>query len=434
LKVISRTSVMQYKGTTRSLPEIAHALGVSGIIEGSVFREADQVKIAVQLISAPSDTHVWAQDYVRDVRNVLVMQSEVARAIVKQVKAVLTPSETSRLAASKQVNPEAYDLYLRAKALPVRTQSSLKAIELYEQAIAADTGYAPAYGALSQRLIRAHDAGLVPRSDAFPRAQRAAERAIEIDPEDVDAMKAQFWVTFTILRDYAAADGIIRHILERVPNDAEAHSLLSRLLLLFGRFDEAVAEARHAVELDPKSVNVNDYLASAYYGSRRYDDCIEQAHSTLKLDANAWGPYGHLQACLDAKESYEEGAKAMERFWVLWGEDPAEAAALVTAQSQGGYRARVRAALAFALRQSKTAKVSYWGDLAVNYALLGDKDKAFSSLDQSYNEFDSQIFYLYEPTLDSLRDDPRWRALLRRLNLDQTPMAKLPARPALAAH
>ena len=169
LKVISRTSVMQYKGARQSLPEIARALGVNGIIEGSVLREGDQVKIAVQLIYAPGDKHLWAQDYVRDLRNILALQSEVARAIAKQVKTTLTPEEDASIASTKSVNPAAYDLYLRAKTLPERTQNVMRAIELYEQATVTDPSYATAFGALGYSLIFAHDSGLVPRSDAFPR-------------------------------------------------------------------------------------------------------------------------------------------------------------------------------------------------------------------------------------------------------------------------
>ena len=433
LKVISRTSVMQYKGAKQSLPDIARALGVDGIIEGSVLREGEQVKITVQLISAPSDTHLWAQEHVRDLRDILSLQSDVARSIAKQVKAALTPGEVASIASPKSVNPAAYDLYLRAKTLPERTQNVMRAIEFYEQATVIDPGYASAFGALGYTLIGAHDSGLVPRSDAFPRAQRAADRAIELDPEDLDAIKAQFAVTYTILRDYSAAERIIRRVLERAPNDAPSHSWLSRLLSLQGRFDEAIAEARRAVELDPQSVTRNSYLAEAYYGARKFDDCIEQAHRSLNLDPNAWGAYGPLSDCYDASGRYEEGAQALQRFWVLWGEDPGASAELVTAQSRGGYPARVRSALAYVLKQSQQASVSYWGAIAVYYALLGDKDRAFAYLDRAYREFDVVLRYVYAPEFDSLRDDPRWLTLLRRLNLDQTPVAKLPAAQAPAA-
>ena len=258
-----------------------------------------------------------------------------------------------------------------------RTQNVLRSIELYEQATVTDPSYATAFGALGYSLIFAHDSGLVPRSEAFPRGQRAADRAIELDPENLEAIKAQFAVTYTILRDYSAAERIIRRILERAPNDAQARSWLGRLLSVQGRFDEAIAEARRAVELDPQSVTRNSYLADIYYGARKFDDCIEQAHKSLNLDPNAWGAYGPLSGCYDAKGQYDEGAKALQQFWVLWGEDPGAAAELVTAQSKGGYRARVRSDLAYELKQSRHASVSYWGGIAIAHALLGEKDRAF---------------------------------------------------------
>ena len=144
-------------------------------------------------------------------------------------------------------------------------------------------------------------------------------------------------------------------------------------------------------------------------------------------------PDGPLSDCYDASGRYEEGAQALQRFWVLWGEDPGASAELVTAQSRGGYPARVRSALAYVLKQSQQASVSYWGAIAVYYALLGDKDRAFAYLDRAYREFDVVLRYVYAPEFDSLRDDPRWLTLLRRLNLDQTPVAKLPAAQAPAA-
>ena len=432
LKVISRTSVMQYKGTRKSLPEIARALGVAGIIEGSVLRDGDQVKITVQLISAPSDTHLWAQDYVRDLRNILVLQSEVARAIAKQVKVTLTPVETASFASSKPVNPEAYDLYLRGRALADRAENRLRAIELYEQATAKDPDYASAYGALSYTLITTFNGGKLERTDAFPRALQAAQRAIELNPENLDAMKAQAAVASIIHRDFPTAEKVIRHILERAPNDAETHYWLARLLALQGHFDDAVAEGKRALELDPQSVERNADLAFIYLKVRKYDECIDQVHATLKIDPNSWRAYGVLGACYDAKGSYVEGAKALERHLVLWGEDPSMAAQMVTAQARGGYRARMLASLSDDLKQSERSNL-YWGGVASTYGVLGNKDKAFEYLDRAYQEYDPWILNLQDSAFDSLRDDPRWLAFLRRLNLLESPMAKLPAAPAAAA-
>ena len=431
LKVISRTSVMQYKGVKKPLPEIARQLNVDAVIEGSVMREGDQVKITVQLIHAPSDTHLWAQDYVREMRGILSLQSEVARAIAGQVKAALTPAETARFASSKKVNPEAYDLYLRGKA--ERSAGHWRrAVELFQQATEKDPNYASAFGALGASLIGAHNMGELPRNEAFPRAQQAVQRAIELDPEDLDALKAQVTVTFTILRDYQAAERIMRRILERAPNDGETHNWLGQILSLYGRFDESVAEARRAVELDPQSVQANTSLAGILFFARRYDEGISQARRALELGPDSFLAYFVLMNCYDAKGMYNEGAIAQQRFWVTSGGDPGAAALLVTAQAQGGYRGRMRFALARLLKLAKTSN-SFFGDIAWCYAVLGDKDQAFRYLERAYQEYDSWIFSIQSPAFDSLRDDPRWLAFLRRLNLQDTPMAKLPAAPALAA-
>jgi TolB-like protein len=432
LKVISRTSVMQYKGARKSLPEIASRLNVDGVIEGSVMREGDQVKITVQLIHGPTDTHLWAQDYVREMRGILALQSEVARAIANQVRAALTPAETTRLASSKPVNPEAYDLYLRGKVLLDRSENWRRASELFEQATTKDPNYASAFGALGYSLIIAHNQGQLPRSEAFPRVQQATQRAIALDPEDLDAMKAQVTVNFTILRDYQAAERIMRRILERTPNDGETHNWLGQTLSLYGRFDESVAEARRAVELDPQSVQANTWLAASLFYARRYDECIGPAHRALELGPDSFVAYFVLASCYDAKEMYNDGANAQQRAWVLYGEDPVAAAQLVTAQTQGGYRARVQFALAHALKKSEKSNF-YFGDIASYYSLLGEKDQAFRNLDRAYQEYDSWIFEIQDPALDSLRGDPRWPAFLRRLNLQDTPMAKLPAAPPPAA-
>lgn len=432
LKVISRTSVMQYKTAKKPLPEIARELGVDGIIEGSVIREGGQAKITVQLIHAPTDTHLWAQDYVREMRGILALQSEVARAVAGQVKAALTPAETAQFASSKAVNPEAYDLYLRGKVLFDRPENWRSAIELFQQATTKDPNYASAYGALAYGSIIAHNQGQLPRSEAFPRAQQAAQKAAELDPEDLDVMKAQVAVNFTILRDYQVAERIMQRILKRTPNDGETHAWLGATFSLYGRFDESIAEARRAVGLDPQSVSRNSYLAAIYRKARRFDECVGQARKTVELGPNSFWGYFVLADCYDAKGMHDDAARALQRAWLLYGEDPGAAARLVTAQAHGGYRARLLAELAHALKMLGRSNLSF-GDIASYYALLGDKEEAFRYLERAYQEYDSTIFDIQSSDFDSLRDDPRWPAFLRRLNLQDTPMAKLPAAPAPAA-
>lgn len=430
LKVISRTSVMQYKGAKKPLPQIARELGVDGVIEGSVMREGGQVKITVQLIHAVSDTHLWAQDYVREMRGVLSLQSEVARAVAGQVKVALTPAEQARFSSSQAINPEAYDLYLRGRVMANR-YDMLKAIDFFEQATAKDPHYAAAYGALAYSLVIAHNHEQVPRSKAFPQAQQAAQRAMELDPEDLDAMKGRIGVEFTILRDYQAAERIMRHILERSPNDSEVHNWLAQILSLYGRFDESLAEARRAVDLDPQSLQANAALSSSYLFARRYDECIRQARKTVSLAPESFMSYWAFADCYDAKGMHDEGAKTLQRQWVLFGLDPEAAARLVSVQAQSGYRARVRFALAYNLKRSERSNRGF-GDIAYNYSLLGEKDQAFRYLERAYQEYDSAIFQIQHPAFDPLRADPRWMSLLKRLNLQDTPMAKLPSAPAPA--
>ena len=206
-------------------------------------------------------------------------------------------------------------------------------------------------------------------------------------------------------------------MLERAPNDAQARSWLGRLLSVQGRFDEAIVEARRAVELDPQSVTRNSYLADIYYGARKFDDCIEQAHKTLNLDPDAWGAYRPLSGCYDAKGNYDEGAKALQRFWVLLGKTPS--------QRRSSLRRSQRAATGPACvstwrtsSSSPSTRASPIGAALPPRMLCSAKrNRAFASLDRAYQEFDAVLRYLHEPEFDSLRDDPRWLTFITAAEL-----------------
>ena len=187
------------------------------------------------------------------------------------------------------------------------------------------------------------------------------------------------------------------------------------------------------MELDPQSSNVNTFYAAILYFARHYDEAIRQSHRALELDPNSWVTYWVLNSCYDAKGMYEEGARAQQRNWELYKDAAAAAPGLLAAQAQGGYHARMRYTLTYFLKRSQKSN-NYFGEIAAQHALLGEKDKAFYYLDRAYQEYDAWIFQLQDPMLDSLHDDPRWLAFLRRLNLQDTPLARLPAAPAPAAH
>jgi serine/threonine protein kinase/tetratricopeptide (TPR) repeat protein len=410
LRVISRTSVMQYKDTKKTVPTIARELNVDAVVEGAVLRSGDRVRINAQLIHGPTDRHLWAESYERGLRDVLALQSEVAQAIANQIRVNLTSQEQTRLASRRPVDPAAHEAFLRGRFYFDKwTNEGLrKSLDYFQQAIEKDPGYAEAYTALAFTHL-SMGGGLVPPQEALQKAKPAVAKALELDDNLAEAHAVLGWIKAGYEWDWAGAEREYKRAIELNPSSQMAHDGYSYYLAWLGRFDEAIAEAKRAFELQPLS---RIGLAAAYAFARRYDDSIREAQRELELfpanpAAHLWLGGGYLFKGRNA-EAISECQKLREL-------EPGVSTAWVSAT-----------AYAFAGRKSEAHKelkeylnapyVDPWMVAGI-YAGLGEKDKAIEWLERAYKDRSPNITLLkVDPWFDSLRSDPRFQDLLRRMN------------------
>ena len=297
LKVISRTSAMRYKGTKKSLPEIARELHVDAVVEGAVMWVGGRVRISAQLIEAPTDYHLWAASYERDLRDVLSMQEEVTRAIASEIRVNLSAQEQARLASTRPIDPEAYRLYLKGRYYWNKRslEGFQKAIEYFQQATAKDPAYALAYVGLADTYTYFSFFDVVPPREAMPKAKAAAARALEIDNRLGEAHVSLGYVSYMYDWDWPAAGKHFEQALTLNPAYSRAHTFYPFYLSSLGRSEEALAVAKRSLDLDPASPAVNHSLAVQFYFARQFDQAIEQAHKTLELDPNFAISYEFMQ-------------------------------------------------------------------------------------------------------------------------------------------
>jgi TolB-like protein len=418
LGVISRTSALHYHASGKPLPQIANELRVDGIVEGSVARCGNRVRIDAQLIHAPSDRHLWAKSYERDLQDVLALQGEIARSIASEIKIRLTPKDRARLRNSPPVNREAYDAYLKGRFFwNKRTAQALKTgIGHFEDATKKDPGYARAYAGLADSYDVAPFYSVMTPKEAYPRAKAAAMKALEIDESLGDAHTSLAHALWSYDWDWASAERENQRSLELNSNYATGHHWYSWFLELMGRHDEAVHEAQRALRLDPLSLAINTQLGVAYYYAREYRHAVEQLRKTLELDPRYPMAYIYLGQCLDQLEEFE-GAIAEFEKGLQAVEDPWLSASLIHACGRADRRMEAKKELAKLLESSKTKVVSPYL-LAMAYAGLDEKAKALGWLETAYRERANWIPYLkVDPEVDNLRTDPRFAELLRRVGL-----------------
>jgi serine/threonine protein kinase/TolB-like protein len=418
LRVISRTSVMQYKGAKRPLPQIAKELNVDAVIEGSVLRSGDRVRITAQLIGAVPERHLWARNYERDVRDVLSLQGEIARTIADEVKANVTLDVQARLARARPVNHEANELYLKGRYLwNQRTPEGLrKSVECFQQALEKDPGYALAYAGLADSHLNLGSNGVLPPKEAYPRARAAALKALELDDSLAEPHATLGMVMYDCDWDYPAAEREFQRALELNPHYANAHHWYGFLLLTMGRLDEATTAIKRARQLDPLSPRINANVGLFLYLTRHYDEAIEELSKALELDPNHARTYDYLGWAYLQKGMYKEAVQAAQKGASLRGESPGWVAGLGRAYERGG----IRAAKRFELETSKASTTHGYPrgeDFARLYAFLDQKDRAFEWLEKGSEERTVMPLYLrLDPQLDVLRSDPRFQYLLRRMN------------------
>jgi TolB-like protein len=414
LRVISRTSAMTYKGTKKTLPEIARELGVDAIVEGSVVRERNQVRITAQLINAKTDDHIWAHNYVRDLTSVLALQGEVAQAIADEISINVTPQEQARLARARPVNGEAHDLYLQGIYL-LNQGDPKKAVGYLQDAIDKDPNYARAHAALANGYGWIGEAGWLAYSEAFPRQKIEATKAIELDDslpqghaELADAVMDLSW-------DWTTTEKELKRALELNPNLASVHTTYAFYLQRVGRLPEAIAEVKLVLQLDPVSSRSFYSAGVVYYFAHQYDEALSQLQRAHVLEPH---PPKFLFPFESGVIYAEKGmyGRAVGEFQKL-GDQPH---ALGHMGNVYGRMERVGEARATISRLEEHVQKNGIGryEIALVYAGLGEKDAAFTWLEKSYDVRDKGLTYLkIDPCMDPLRSDPRFARLVRRVGL-----------------
>ncbi|HSH44761.1 MAG TPA: protein kinase, partial [Longimicrobiales bacterium] len=420
LRVISHTSVMQYASPRGSLPEIARALGVEAVIEGSVTRAGDRVRISVQLIDAATDHHRWASSYERDLGDVLALQREVARAITRAIEIEVTPQEEERLEAARPVAPEAVEAYLRGRyAWNRRTEEGLRqSIAYFNETLAVDPAYAPAWVGLAEAHgLLAWYAGVHP-GDAFPRSRAAALRALEIDPGLAAAYVPLARARWQHDWDLSGAEEAFRNAVALNPNHAGAHHGYGEFLAHTGRAAQGVARLERALALDPLSLATMMDLGSAFLFSGQHDRAVEQYRRVLELEPNFAVAYVFLGIALELMGEYPDAVRVQERAIELGGRNPLWLAMLGRTHAVAGDRETALRIAGELEAMPEQRFVPAFG-LALIHEGLGNADAAMAWLERAYETRDPMMIYLdVTPQLDRLRSDPRFEELLRRTGLD----------------
>jgi TolB-like protein/DNA-binding winged helix-turn-helix (wHTH) protein len=420
LRVISRTSAMQYKGTHKTMPQIARELNVDAVVEGTVLRDGNRVRIRTQLVYAPADRHVWAQAYERDLKDVLTLQANLAQDIASEIQLKLTSQQRANLSA-RSVDPEAHELYLKGRYFwNKRDQAGFtKAIDYFQQAIAKDPTYAAAYAGLADSYALSGGLYLLPEEQAMPRAQAAAEKALELDSNLAEAHASLGLIAPFSNWNWADAKRHYERAIELNPNYATAHHWYAEgYLMPVGRSDEAIAEMRKAQELDPLSAVIATDLGKELYFVHKYDEALVELHRALELDPNFVSAHNWISDTLLEKGMYNDAKAELEKTKSL-KEERIYIRQTAYLYARMGRRAEGRAALAKSLQLSQGKQVSS-GAVALTYAALGDKEESFQSLEKAYTERSSFMTSLkYWSVFDPLRSDPRYTDLLRRVGLPQ---------------
>jgi len=420
-RVISRTSVMQYKGVKKPLPEIARELNVDAVVEGSVLLVGEQVRIRIQLIEARTDRHLWADSYERDLSNILALQGELARAIAGEIKVTLTQDEEERLVSARPVNPEAYQHYLKGRWFwNKRTEEDLKkAIEYFEQAIEIDPSYAMAYAGLADSYIILPDYSSIPPKEAYPKAEEAALKALEMDDTLAEAHASLAAIKDDYYWDWEGAEREYKQAIELNPGYATAHHWYALHLMYMARFDEAIVEIKRAHELDPLSLVINRNIGQVFCYAHQYEQAIEALQRTIEMNPDfSYAHYFLGLVCLE-KSMYEEALEELHKEKELsrgWNKNLE--AWIGIAYVRMGNRGEAKEVLDGLMERSKEEYVSPY-NIAIIYFALGENDKGFEWLDKGYEERDHWLCYLkIDPPFDSVRSDPRFIALLKKMGLE----------------
>src|SRR5881275_1689657 len=418
LKVIARTSTQRFKSAPENLPDIAKQLGALNILEGSVQKVNDQVRVNVQLINALTNAHLWAEIYDRKLTDIFAVESDIAKTIADTLQVKLTGSEKTAISKEPTANTEAYELYHKGRSLwGKRTGDNIpKAIGFYEQAITRDPNYALAYAGLSAAYILSPFYVGADRRDASAKAKEAALKALRLDPNLAEAHLALGKVLFFSEIDLAGANREYKRAIELKPNDAAAHHWFGNdTLAALGRFEQAIAESERAVELDPLSIVINADLGGTFYYARRYEEAAAQLRKTLGIDPTDFYARYNLGIALQAKGDLSGAIAEYEKAKQL-GENPLVSTLCAQAKALAGEKDAALRMLSDLDEISQHREVvGYWR--ALLYLSLNNKDEALRWLEQGFKERDgSNISWIkVDPLLDSLHGDPRFEGLVQKV-------------------
>lgn len=412
LKVAARTSAFSFKGKNANVSEIGTALGVNTILEGSVRRSGERLRISVQLINASDGYHLWSERYDREMRDIFAVQDEITLAVTTALKRKLLGEKNAAVFKHHTKNTEAYELYLQGRFFlnKFTAENFEKALEYFNAALAMDETYALAYAGLADTYAMLTEMGPLPPTEAMPKAKEMALKAIALDEDLAEAHSALGMILQDYDYDFAGAEKEFKHAIELNPNNPMAHRSYGILLVELGRETEAFAAFQKALEVDPLSVLGNWIYSFALFLTRRYDDCLEQAKKTLELDPGFGLAYLSLAFAYQMKGEYTASVGAYAKCGELCG-FPENAAFVLESFAAGGWKAFLKA-----MTGPKRPFTFSSYIIAVFYATLGDTDGAFAELEASFEKRESHIVMMKaDPRFDGLRGDPRFPELLSRI-------------------
>jgi TolB-like protein/DNA-binding winged helix-turn-helix (wHTH) protein/Tfp pilus assembly protein PilF len=415
LQVISRTSIIGYKHSVKKAPEIGDELHVDSIIEGTVERVNDRVRIRVQLIRASTDQHIWAESYDREIKDVLQLESDLAREIAQQIG----HRAFEQRASERLVSPDAYENYLKGRyCWNQRTEQGFRnAISYFEQAIAKDPTYAQAYAGIADSYVLLGYYSSLPPQDAYPHAKAAARKALELDPMLGDAHTSLAGALQDFDWTWKEVEQEHKRAVELSPGYATAHQWYGNYLNMMGRFEEAQDQIRQARDLDPLSLIINCNVAWAYHLARNDERALEEFQKTKDMDPNFYWPHLGLGRVYVAKKMYTDAISAFERATELSGSNSMVLSELGHAYAVGGRKRDAYRILAKLEESSRQRYISAY-DIGLVYVGLGQQEEAMDWFERAYREHCRSLqFSRVEPRLDPLRSHARFQELLKRLNL-----------------
>ncbi len=417
LRVVSRTSTMQFKDSDKAIPQIASELGVDAVIVGSAIRDGDRIRITAQMIDAESDQHLWAKSYDRDYQDILILQNEIATSVAKEIEISLTPEESTRLAQAPEINPAAYDLYLKGlQHFYALTPHDLEtSLQYFTAAIEQYPDFALAYSGVAASWIGLQQMGFVPSSEAAPKIVEASEHALRIDANQAQAYGWLGVIYAWLDWDWVAGEEAFVRAIELNPSAAEARASYSHLLTVLGRFDEAVVQSEVALQVDPFNPWFLANYAVVLHISGRYEDAIEMFHKALRIApdipfalvmlAGSNHMTGKFDAAIDAEAKFllaMEGVDSQQKFLHVY--------------EQSGY-AEALGWLGdhYAVQSAKSGSGACW--VAMRYARAGQNERAVEMIELGLKQMDPNLPYFRAPEYDNIRPDPRIQQIMRTMNL-----------------